>query len=100
MRRLINFTGMKQVNTKGLELANKCMIMAAIAYNLKKLVNGIPAKIRRRKRKLPGNHSDAVINTLSACLLKIANILTAFSIDYKSKWPNNHLLCNLIIQPF
>ncbi|QEM02404.1 IS1182 family transposase [Mucilaginibacter rubeus] len=97
---LINFTGMKQVNTKGLELANKCMIMAAIAYNLKKLVNGIPAKIRRRKRKLPGNHSDAVINTLSACLLKIANILTAFSIDYKSKWPNNHLLCNLIIQPF
>ncbi len=35
---LINFTGMKRVNTKGLKEANKCMVMAAIAYNFKKLM--------------------------------------------------------------
>lgn len=35
---LINFTGMKSVNTRGLKQANKCMVMAAIAYNLKKLM--------------------------------------------------------------
>jgi len=35
---LINFAGMKQVYTKGIKLANKCMIMASIAYNLKKLM--------------------------------------------------------------
>lgn len=35
---LINFTGMKRVNTRGLKQANKCMVMAAIAYNLKKLM--------------------------------------------------------------
>lgn len=35
---LINFTGMKQVYTKGIKLANKAMLMAAIAYNLKKLM--------------------------------------------------------------
>jgi hypothetical protein len=35
---LINFLSMKRVNTRGIKLANKCMIMAAIAYNLKKMM--------------------------------------------------------------
>ena len=35
---LINFLGMKRVNTRGLKQANKCMVMAAIAYNLKKMM--------------------------------------------------------------
>jgi hypothetical protein len=33
---LINFLGMKRINTRGIKLANKCMIMAAVAYNIKK----------------------------------------------------------------
>ena len=35
---LINFLGMKRVNTIGIEQAGKCMLMAALAYNLKKLL--------------------------------------------------------------
>ena len=35
---LINFLAMKRVNTRGIKLANKCMLMAAIAYNLKKML--------------------------------------------------------------
>jgi len=35
---LVNYLGMKRVNTKGLTQANKCMTMAAVAYNLKKLL--------------------------------------------------------------
>jgi transposase len=35
---LINFLGMKRINTRGIKLANKCMIMAAIAYNIKKMI--------------------------------------------------------------
>jgi hypothetical protein len=35
---LINFLAMKRVNTRGIKLANKCMIMAAVAYNLKKML--------------------------------------------------------------
>jgi IS5 family transposase len=35
---LVNYSGMKRVNTHGLELANKCMLMAAVAYNVKKLL--------------------------------------------------------------
>ncbi len=35
---LINYTGMKKVNVKGIEAANKAMLGAATAYNLKKLL--------------------------------------------------------------
>lgn len=35
---LINFLGMRKVNTIGLDQANKCMLMAATAFNLKKLL--------------------------------------------------------------
>ena len=35
---LINFLAMKRVNTRGIKQANKCMLMAAIAYNIKKML--------------------------------------------------------------
>ena len=35
---LVNYLGMRRVNTKGLLQANKCLTMAAVAYNLKKLL--------------------------------------------------------------
>lgn len=55
---LINFTGMKQVYTKGIKLANKAMIMAAIAYNLKKLMKAVTPKILKinyEQLKVPMN---------------------------------------------
>lgn len=35
---LVNYLSMRRVNTRGIKQANKCMIMAAIAYNLKKML--------------------------------------------------------------
>lgn len=35
---LVNYTAMRRVNTKGILLAGKCMTLAAIAYNIKKLL--------------------------------------------------------------
>jgi transposase len=35
---LINYLAMRRVSTRGIIQANKCMIMAAVAYNLKKLM--------------------------------------------------------------
>jgi len=35
---LINYTGLNRINAKGIKQANKCMLMAATAYNLKKLL--------------------------------------------------------------
>ncbi|MFD2960636.1 transposase, partial [Olivibacter jilunii] len=53
---LVNYLGMKRVNTKGLAQANKCLTMAAIAYNLKKMLKFSPKKrIDKLKRiKLAG----------------------------------------------
>jgi len=42
---LVNFLGMRRVYTKGVSLAGKCMTMAAIAYNLKKLMKWQSKKV-------------------------------------------------------
>ena len=41
---LINFVNMKRVNTRGIELANKHVLMAALTYNLKKYMKFISRK--------------------------------------------------------
>jgi hypothetical protein len=38
LRTLMNFLGMKRVNTRGIQSANKHVMMAALCYNLKKLL--------------------------------------------------------------
>lgn len=35
---LVNYLAMRRVNTRGIRQANKCMLMAAVAYNIKKLM--------------------------------------------------------------
>ncbi len=46
---LVGYYGIKKVNSKGIDQANKCLTMAAVAYNLKKIlkyaVKGIKAPI-------------------------------------------------------
>jgi hypothetical protein len=56
---LVNFLAMRRVNTRGIKQANKCIIMSAIAYNLKKLlkweqrkVNTAIMMIRRTEKSL------------------------------------------------
>lgn len=44
---LVNFLGMRRVNTRGLAQANKCMIMAAVAYNIKKFLRFSKRKVER-----------------------------------------------------
>ena len=41
---LINFLNMKRVNTRGIDLANKHVMMAALTYNLKKYLKFISKK--------------------------------------------------------
>lgn len=50
---LINFLSMKRVNTRGLQQANKHVLMAALAYNLKKYMNYV------RKIKIPMTMKNA-----------------------------------------
>src|SRR4029078_4150374 len=43
---LVNFLAMRRVNTRGIKQANKCILMAAIAYNLKKLLKWEQTKVK------------------------------------------------------
>jgi transposase len=43
---LVNYLAMRRVNTRGIKQAAKCILMSAIAYNLKKLLNWEQRKIK------------------------------------------------------
>jgi hypothetical protein len=43
---LVNFTNMKRVNTRGIEQANKHILMASLTYNLKKYLKFITKKTK------------------------------------------------------
>lgn len=43
---LVNFLAMRRVNTRGIKQASKCILMSAIAYNLKKLLKWESRKIK------------------------------------------------------
>ncbi|MCO5254200.1 MAG: IS1182 family transposase [Bacteroidetes bacterium] len=49
---LINFMGMKKVYARGMKAANKHVLMAALAYNLKKLLKFVPKKVRSNAQEL------------------------------------------------
>lgn len=52
---LVNYLGMRRVNTRGIEQANKCMLMAAIAYNLKKLLKFTARKVQSNVQAMQVN---------------------------------------------
>ena len=43
---LINYLAMRRVNTRGMGQTNKCMLMASVAYNLKKLLKWKETKVQ------------------------------------------------------
>jgi transposase len=45
---LVNYLGMRKVNTIGLAQANKCMMLSAVAYNLKKLLKHISLLVNNK----------------------------------------------------
>lgn len=65
---LVNFTGIKRVNTKGLEQANKCLTMAAVVYNLKKML--------KHKGKAIQNNIQSLKDALKSWLDEHCTILT------------------------
>ncbi len=66
---LVNFLGMRRVNTRGVEGANKCMLMAAVAYNLKKLMKfatkKVQADVKALQKSLENTFSDFIHHLMS-----------------------------------
>lgn len=64
---LVNYLGMRRVNTRGIRQANKCMLMAAIAYNLKKLMKWTTKKLQADVKALQGGLQAAFLFVISIC---------------------------------
>jgi transposase len=56
---LVNYLGMRRINTRGLKQAEKCMLMAAAAYNLKKLL-----KFQQKQIKVVAKVSEKCRNSI------------------------------------
>lgn len=52
---LVNYLNMRRVNTRGIKQANKCMLMAAVAYNLKKLMKFTAKKVQADVKAMQAN---------------------------------------------
>lgn len=78
---LINFTGMRRIWTRGIANANKFVLGAAIAYNLKKWINWgtINKKSTRNKRKEVENPLKSTISTAVANLQSIIDLKTTLA---------------------
>jgi transposase len=70
---LINFMNMKRVNTRGLKQANKHVMMAAIAYNLKKYLR---FTARRSASNVQAMYGKAISSLKSAFYRLITSLLT------------------------
>ncbi|WP_415837240.1 transposase, partial [Pontibacter korlensis] len=65
---LLDFLGMRRVNTRGLGLAHKGMLMAAAAYNLQKLLRFTPKTSQAAVMALPRPELEAFFNLILATL--------------------------------
>lgn len=65
---LINYLSMKRVNTRGIRQANKCMLMAAIAYNLKKLMKFKAGRPTVQVMELRASRSSGLVSIKNSCL--------------------------------
>lgn len=77
---LINFLAMKRVNVRGIKLANRCMLMAAVAYNLKKMLKFPPKQNPIAKAMVI--QKDRIRDGLSVVLVFCKNVFRLCRLDY------------------
>lgn len=65
---LVNYLNMRRVNTRGIKQANKCMLMAAVAYNIKKLMKFTTKKVQADVKAMQEN--------LQAAFLRVTTTLS------------------------
>lgn len=76
---LVNYLGMKRVNTKGLKQANKCLLLSAAAYNIKKLLKHTTLLLQTSEMQL-----ENVVNKAFASLVALPlSIFCSLRIDLR-----------------
>jgi transposase len=88
---LVNYLGIKRVNTKGLSQANKCLTMAAIAYNLKKMLKHKPRIVQDNIQSLK-NDLKRLFNPFLH-LVRLLNVtMWEMPVTSDFSWSQNHKL--------
>ncbi len=78
---LVNYLGIKRVNSKGLDQANKCLTMAAVAYNLKKMLKYRPNLIGANLKTLQ-NQLNEFLKTIIPSLRLFASSQPTLKLIY------------------
>jgi len=66
---LINYTGMKRLNARGLQAANKMLLLAATVYNLKKWMRFIP--VHSNIKALPKTNEKRSVAIVISCIFRL-----------------------------
>lgn len=80
---LVNFLNMRRINTRGIQQSNKCMLMAAIAYNLKKLMKFITRKVQTDVRAMQQSLHNAFFLSI--------NYISLYSSSYRENLIKNEI---------
>jgi transposase len=72
---MINFMNMRRINTRGIELANKHVLLAATVYNLKKYINYIRRKTKVEAMAAVELHNKAFSAFVSSCFEMFCELL-------------------------
>ena len=73
---LINYLNLRRVNTRGIRQANKCMLMSAVAYNLKKLLRFTAKRVEAGAKSLQKG--------LETLLLELTTIIKRYNLNLHS----------------
>ena len=71
MGTLINYTGMKRLNARGLPAANKMLLLAATVYNLKKWMRFIPVHSNIKALPLPKISEKRSVAIVLSCIFRL-----------------------------
>ena len=85
---LVGYRAIKKVNSRGIDQANKCLTMAAIAYNIKKLLNFKPRYICDNINELKKEISTGICQVIVA----IERAFGLYGFDTKIKTSSGQLI--------
>jgi transposase len=69
---LVGYHAVKKINSRGIEQANKCLTMAAIAYNIKKLLNFKPRCFQHNTNQLSIELNKTICQAIAAVKLLLS----------------------------
>jgi transposase len=82
---LVNHRGIRRINTRGIQQANKCLLMAAVAYNLKKMLKfkapkvKVLAKMKEKVHIWTSISTNILLHTVEAIKHDVITIVEVFN---------------------